>query len=98
MMSTKGLTLLCCGILQRGHWQGCFCASELPLVLGVPRAERTCLSHGMEEGFVCVTKEKGKLGFMLNLNPNHMDEHWAVPLLLKQLSKKEKCPSHNGRI
>lgn len=34
----------------------------------------------MEEGFVCVTKEKGKLEFMLNLNPKRIDEHWALPL------------------
>lgn len=61
---------------------GSFCASELP-VFENAQDRKECLSHGMEEGFVCVTEAKGKLGFMLSLKPRHMGEHQALSLFTK---------------
>lgn len=61
---------------------GSFCTSELP-VFENALDRKECLSHGMEEGFVCVTEAKGKMGFTLSLNSRHIGEHRALSFFTK---------------
>lgn len=58
-------------------------------VASVFESAKDCLSHGMEEDFTCVRKERGKLGFMLNLNSKCIHEHWALPLLTESSLAKQ---------
>lgn len=49
---------------------------------------KDCLSPGMEQSYVFVTKEK-KMQFMLNLNPKPIDKHWTLSLFSKVAFDKE---------
>lgn len=57
---------------------------------------KDCLSPGMEQSYVFVTKEKKKMQFMLNLNPKPIEKHWTLSLFSKVAWDKEiACPSND---